>query len=78
MASAYMTTKQVCKHYGGISPRTLHRWRDQKHYSNPFPAPAMAANGSQNRWRTAEVLAWEEAGGLGEKLHTEEDEKHAA
>lgn len=78
MASAYMTTKQVCHRYAGISARTLHRWRDPKHYSNPFPAPAMSTNGAQNRWKTDDVIAWEEAGGLGEKLHPEEDEKHAA
>lgn len=69
--SGFWTTKQICKRYL-ICSRTLARWRDSALYQHPFPEPAMAANGSQNRWRIDDVIAWEEEGALGARIKNQE------
>lgn len=65
--SGYMTTKQVCRRYN-ITSRTLSRWQDETAHHNPFPRPTKAAFGSTNRWSKEVVMAWEEAGMLGQRI----------
>ena len=71
MGAGFWTTKQICKRYA-ICSRTLGRWRDSELYHHSFPDPAMAAIGSQNRWRIEDVMEWEEEGMLGEKIKTQD------
>lgn len=66
LSSGFMTTKQVCRRYA-ICSRTLNRWRDATLWENPFPEPKYYVSGGQNRYKVDDIIAWEEAGMLGNK-----------
>ena len=49
-------TKQLCERYGR-STRTLNLWQHEK----GFPKPVMrGGHGSESKWRTSDIYAWEE------------------
>mgnify|MGYP003611968217 CR=1 FL=1 len=56
MASAYMTTTQVCKRFGNIASRTLKRWQD----SRKFPKPVITAKGSPSMYSLDDIVKWEQ------------------
>ncbi len=40
------------------TPRTLHRWQDEKLYENPMPRPFSASRGSFSCYDADKILQW--------------------
>lgn len=55
--TGYWNTKKVCEYFGGITARTLSRWKEK--VSDPFPSPAHAGHGAKSLYKVEEVLAWD-------------------
>ncbi|MCE0802026.1 excisionase Xis [Buttiauxella sp. S04-F03] len=55
---SWMDTKRVCD-FLCISTRTLARYRNKS--ENPFPEPDYSCMGASNRWKRAQVVAWQTA-----------------
>jgi predicted DNA-binding transcriptional regulator AlpA len=51
----YLTTAQVCERYGGVTPMTLHRWRNDGDLNFPKPEPIR----SRNYWRIEQLDSWD-------------------
>ena len=54
----FVSTTDLIRRYDR-SPRTLNRWQRELGFPRPF---IRGGNGSESRWRTKDVLAWEERG----------------
>lgn len=55
MSEPYLKTLEVGKRYGGVSPRTIHRWQETRN----FPKPAISYRGGSNLWKVSDLEKWE-------------------
>lgn len=55
--TGYWSTKEVCKYFGGITARTLHRWKDRE--NDPFPKPKHSGLGAKSLYEAKSVVNWD-------------------
>lgn len=55
--TGYWSTQQVCKYFGGITARTLCRWKAREH--DPFPHPKHAGLGAKSLYNAQAVVSWD-------------------
>ena len=55
--AGYWNTKRVCEYFGGISSRTLNRWKNRE--QDPFPKPAHSNLGAKSLYKVQDVVAWD-------------------
>jgi len=60
--TSFLTARDICQRYGGISDRTLLRWLTDARMA--FPPPS-AKIGHRRLWRIDVVVAWERARAAG-------------
>jgi hypothetical protein len=58
-ADVYLSARQVCQRYGGVSDMTVWRWSHDP--SMKFPVPLRIQK--RRYWRLAALVAWEDARG---------------
>lgn len=58
VVTGYWNTAQVRQYFGGISSRTLTRWKEKA--VNPFPQPRHSGLGSKSLYLVKDIMEWDE------------------